>query len=103
MSTEPEKKMSLEEFGAAIDAQTRTLPVRDAEAPRTVRVRIAVAVGERGDYAVAGWSRSHANRNEEAVMNAAREYLDSAWVVSCWIEADIPLPSQQTIRGEVTP
>lgn len=107
MSREPEKKMSLEEFGAAIDAQTRTLPVRESEAPRTVRVRIAVAIGHNGFYGAYGshtsaaWYQLGKERRDREIMGAAHECLGVVPVMSCWIEADVPLPATQTIHGEV--
>ncbi len=66
---------------------------------RTVRVRIAVAVGAKGEwYALSGDGWSDADRVE-----AARDgsLVDDTSIV--WIECDVPLPEETTVEGEVQP
>lgn len=70
-------------------------------APRTVRVRIAVVIDEHGDYAVAGWARAKDRDEDEVVMDQALDSLGTKSVAQHWIEASIPVPTQQTISGEV--
>jgi len=66
--------------------------------PKTVRVRIAVAVSDNGVWAVAKGD-SYKNAKEWAL-----EFLPPNRGVTeavHFIEADIPLPVSQTIEGEV--
>ena len=67
------------------------------ETPRTVRVRIAVAVNDEGQYSAEGWwPRTYSDAELLLRVTAGLE-----GVMSCvWIEADVPLPTQ-TIRGEI--
>lgn len=72
--------------------------------PKTVRVRIAVAVDENGNYAAHGNSidgnMAHARWARRDLTNAA----EGGAVRIEWVEADVPLPlPPQTIQGSVTP
>lgn len=78
------------------------------ETPRTVRVRIAVAIGHNGFYGAYGshtsaaWFQLGKERRDREIMGAAHECLGVVPVMSCWVEADIPMPPPpQTIRGEI--
>ncbi len=65
---------------------------------KTVRVRIAVAVDEHGNYHAAGWSGS----KDEHIGETASEFFESAEGAEAvhFVEADVPLPESQTIQGE---
>ena len=80
----------------------------DTDKQATVRVRIAVAIGPDGFYGAYGahttaqWYHLGKERHDREVMGAAHECLGVVPVMSCWVEADMPMPPRpQTIRGEV--
>lgn len=69
---------------------------------KTVRVRIAVAVDEHGQWCAAAW------RSNDDVRNAreAHSFLDDETSGDedrhvVYVEADVPLPSSVTVQGEV--
>ena len=63
----------------------------------TVRVRIAVAVNDVGEWTARGWLDAD---DEDAAFAARVSHAEpSSQIV--WVEADIPLPRPQTIPGEV--
>ena len=70
-----------------------------AEKPKTVRVRIAVAIDEYGHYFVVGWDGG----TDKQRVESAREFFESANGNECvhFIEADVPLPVSETIEGKV--
>lgn len=64
----------------------------------TVRVRIAVAIDEDGEWSATGWYRY---TDEEAKASAFKR-LDGGVVESIsWIVADVPIPTPQVIEGVV--
>lgn len=67
--------------------------------PKTVRVRIAVAVDETGDWSASGWrltpGRSPAGHYDE-MQGIALDGVMGKHVVYHWIEADIPIPEETT-------
>lgn len=74
----------------------------------TVKVRIAVAVNEHGDWAASGLSDS-AKGHSAGDEQEARDQL-AWWEVSTsrdadrvvhYVEADVPVPSSVTVRGVV--
>ena len=68
-------------------------------APKTIRVRIAVAVTEKGEeWDAAGYH----NCTDAELVDLVRENIDVRnphHIV--WVTADVPLPTQQTVEGEV--
>ena len=75
-------------------------PGHETERP-TVRVRVAVAVSELGEYNTRGWSGG--DDREKAAGDLA-EWTDGARIDVHFIEADVPLPvvpESVTIEGEV--
>ena len=70
----------------------------DAEPARVVRVRIAVVVDSDGDWQAYG--RDHTSFGYR-VSGAANGMKHGSSVT--WVEADIPLPNQPTIKGNITP
>lgn len=67
---------------------------------KTVRVRIAVAVDDKGSWAVGGTDSDSARFAER---KARREIGNPDGVTVHWIEADVPLPlPPQTVEGTVT-
>jgi hypothetical protein len=72
-------------------------PARLHQGPRTVRIKIAVAVTPDGDWNAAGWR----NAKGETRRDAAIEGLDADEYQTMWIEADIPLIETPVVRGEV--
>ncbi len=66
---------------------------------KTVRVRIAVALGADGQWNSCGWSGDAATDDEKAGL--ALDPMEDAIVGIHWVEADIPLPTSVTVEGEV--
>ena len=66
---------------------------------KTVRVRIAVAVGESGDWAASG---SKALFGVDSVDIAVESLDESGQYAVSWVEADVPLPESETVEGKVT-
>ena len=78
------------------------LPVCEAESPRTVRVRIAVVVDAEGHWAAYAWGTGEKlGMSSAETMATASEMVTDFGGVEHWIEADVPLPGRQTIRGEL--
>lgn len=78
-----------------------------SDQPKTVRVRIAVAVNHSGEWVADAWKTCHIQERTDAdmvaqVLDHMKKYDSSgpAWSVH-FIEADVPLPVAQTIQGEV--
>ena len=71
---------------------------------KTVRVKIAVSVGADGQWSCCGWD--YGNNTEKDWMNImeqSQENIDFPPLMnSVWVEADIPLPDQYSIDGEVS-
>lgn len=65
---------------------------------KTVRVRIAVAIGDDGQWNCCGW-RGCADEDARGI---ASDTLESEQFVIHWVEADIPVPQPQTIEGAGT-
>lgn len=67
----------------------------------TVRVRIAVAVSDEGDWCARGLSGSQ----DSDAVDSAFMHLSPARSHEAvhWIEADVPIPTPQTIQGEAKP
>ena len=64
----------------------------DSISPKTMKVRMCVAVSADGKFDVVGWTGA---TNEEMLESAMdHEYHR-------WVEADIPLPVEATIQGKV--
>jgi hypothetical protein len=69
---------------------------------KTIRVRIAVAVDPGGSWSSCGWQHAdNAPRSDEDKAMDALDTMSAAAVVH-FVEADIPLPTTETIEGEVT-
>ena len=68
-------------------------------AQQTVRVRIAVAVDEYGDWSAYG-SNYHDDEwaSQEAVDNIREVPIRSVY----FVEADLPIPVAETVQGKVT-
>ncbi len=64
--------------------------------PKTVRVRVAVAVDEHGNYSTGGES----NRKDNMLIHDATVFMPKAKAIY-FIEADVPLHAAETIKGEV--
>lgn len=62
---------------------------------RTVRVRIAVAVDAEGKWAASGWK----DGGDKCKDFIADDLGDPYRIV--WVEADVPLPAETTVKGEV--
>lgn len=72
-----------------------------SEKQRTVTVRIAVAVDPSGRWNASGWSNATTGQPEEgAAMDLAIEGVDEG-EARYWVEATLPLPSSQVVRGTV--
>lgn len=65
---------------------------------KTVRVRIAVVVDEKGRYNSAGWNNCDDNYlRASAVESFEPEGMEAVY----FIEADVPLPESKTVEGTV--
>jgi hypothetical protein len=71
---------------------------------KTVRVRIALAVDSKGRWSACGWVGDSGRLDDEEYAGHAQESLDSGLdQLVHFIEADVPLPTSETIQGEVKP
>ncbi len=70
-----------------------------SDKPKTVRVRIAVAVDGYGCWEASKWEDNDRCNTHEVLE--AMGFTRGQRVVH-FIEADVPLPEPQTIEGEVT-
>lgn len=77
---------------------------------KTVRVCVAVVVGDDGDYSAVGWRldpRDVAKPQQNLMVARATELLDGEMSGAealnrvVWIEADVPLPVAPTVEAEV--
>lgn len=71
---------------------------------KTVKVRIAVAVNEKGEWVASGWRTQRggddmANPSDNYLSNAAREDVGGSVY---WIEAEVPVPETLTIQGKLS-
>ena len=62
-----------------------------------MKVRVAVAVGDGGDYHAVGWS----DADPTDCMGIAADCLESAYYAEFWLEADLPIPVAQTVKAKV--
>jgi len=63
-----------------------------------VRVRIAVAVDAKGNWNAAGWGRPVAK--EQEAMDIAVDGVDDG-EVRYWVEADLIVPRERIVSGNV--
>lgn len=65
---------------------------------KTIKVRIACAVDTKGGWAAAGnhWTREYELANLAADWLSPRRHPKIRW-----IEAEVPVPESQVIKGEV--
>jgi hypothetical protein len=70
---------------------------------KTIRVRIAVAVMENGDYQASGWVIKGKEAGREArntALECAESYADNGTSAQIrWVEADVPVYEEPTIEG----
>ena len=64
---------------------------------KTVRVRIAVVVASDGEWNSCGWSGAE---SDGEMVGIVLDCLGEDGQIR-WVEADIPLPSEPTVIGEV--
>lgn len=69
------------------------VPKRSTE---TIKVRIAVAVNAKGKWEAAGGD----NYSESWIATDCRNHLSGESCV-VWVEAEVPVPVEQTVQGEV--
>lgn len=69
---------------------------------KTVKVRIAVAVDETGDWAVSAIAEGQANTGaiSDAIACLANRYMQASGYV---VTATLAVPSPKTLKGKVTP
>lgn len=72
---------------------------------KTVRVRIAVVVDEKGGYNAVGFQDSDGFVwSDKEILQTAQDAFDPQGNEAVhFIEADVPLPEPQTIEGKVVP
>lgn len=79
----------------------RPLPCEAREPmKKTIRVRIAVAVGAGGQWSAVGCSGEGSTDDE--LESYALEGMEDAAVAIHFIEADVPLPETVTVEGRVS-
>ena len=66
--------------------------------PKRVRVRIAVAVGDNGEWNAIGFNL--VEHDDAELAGCALDPLDAAEVVVHWVEAWLPVPEGVTVEGE---
>ena len=74
------------------------------EKPKTVRVRAAAFIDDRGNFAVSGCNRYVDSGNRRNAFYALKDAFPEIEVTPRslhWIEADIPIPQSETIEAEV--
>jgi hypothetical protein len=73
---------------------------------KTVRVRIAVAVDEKGNAYAVGWNDSAPDKEamaEQAIDSLLTCEFDAAQQTTLvWVTADVPLPVTPTVEGTVS-
>ena len=62
-----------------------------------MKVRIAVAVSGIGEWCAGGWAEA----SEEDMRRFAFDGADANDAVLHWITADVPLPVEREVEGEV--
>lgn len=75
-----------------------------SEQPKTVRVRIAVNISAKGEWAASGNSR---DKDDKERASVTYDMLDNDPALTpehvVFVEADVPLPVAQTVEGRVQP
>lgn len=66
---------------------------------KTVKVRIAVVVGNKGEWNSYGWYKDGSDDIEK--MNMAIEGAEFDGERRFWLEADLPLPETPTVKAKV--
>lgn len=66
------------------------------EAPKTVKVRIAVAVDPSGDWNASGWRGC----DDQTAMGNTLDTLNEG-EARYWLEAELPIPQVTTVAAEV--
>ena len=86
-----------------ISAARDTLIEIGASPENTVRVRIAVAVDEKGVWSAAGWAPRSGREKDAAdtMARIARNGVEGGPHQLHWIEADVPVPTSETIQGRI--
>lgn len=89
-----------------VSGVTAGMSIPKAGAPVPVkykRVRIAVAIGQTGEWCSYGWSNSDQKSLRNMVVDNFYDDLKDGPPQVHFIEADVPIPAPQTIQGEVQP
>lgn len=69
---------------------------------RTIRVRIAVAVDDRGWWNAEGWGHHESEKPSDGVLaGAARRALLNRASVVHFVEVELPVPESETFQGAV--
>ena len=64
-----------------------------------MRVRIAVAVTKGGRWSAQGFVAT----DDSEVAHWAQDLLDEEGAAICWVTADVPIPEDTEVKGEVEP
>jgi hypothetical protein len=67
---------------------------------KTIKVRIACAASEDGEWVSSGWKTAEGEQLLENAIEGLSNFSDKNSIV-CWIEAEVPVPESQIIKGEV--
>lgn len=71
----------------------------EAETPKTVKCRIALAVDPRGEWNACGWGNGWSKASDVSKMLLAAEPLEPL-AANYWVEVEVPVPTVPTICAE---
>lgn len=66
---------------------------------KTVKVRIAVAVNEKGDWCASGWNVDGDGPGDHYLSDTANHDVGG---IVYFVEAEVPLPGSVTIQGKLS-
>ena len=73
---------------------------------KTIRIRVAVAVMENGDYQASGWkiNGKESTQARDTARECAEAYVSGSSAQIRWVEADVPAYVElPTVEGTVVP
>lgn len=94
-------RMVYDPYNCAVHNKLATAINKEKQFMKTVRVRIAVAINDKGEYCCAGYH----NAQDRWLKDSALECLSGEGQEGlCFVEADVPLPQAITVEaGSVLP
>jgi hypothetical protein len=65
---------------------------------KTIRIRIAVAVGSSGAWNSCGWGGIDGNEKDDQLVSLVMEPMEDEVVRRYWVEFDVPVPIAETVN-----